>query len=80
MIERAIKNTKFLSIPSIPSNLHSYGYSETDNRDLILNKNPLLEVQQFVGPGYYEVKEGGVNKKKGATWHKSGTNRFKNFY
>jgi hypothetical protein len=32
MIERAIKNTKFLSIPSIPSNVHSYGYSETDRK------------------------------------------------
>lgn len=77
MIERAIKNTKFLSIPSIPSNVHSYGYSETENHDLLLNKNPLLEVQQFVGPGYYEVKDSFVAPgQKGVNWGKSAAKRF----
>lgn len=39
MIERAIKNTKFLSIPSIPSNVHSYGYSETESKFLSINNS-----------------------------------------
>jgi len=78
------------AIPSIPSYVHSYGYSEDEgNRGkrianlyflvhkISLNKNPLIEIQQFVGPGYYDVKdEFQPNSNKGTTWHKYGSRRF----
>jgi len=54
MIEKAIKNTKFLSIPSIPSNIHSYGYSETESIIRISNlkffrSRPNLEQESIIG-------------------------------
>jgi len=65
------------AIPSIPSYVHSYGYSEEDGHKLSLNKNPLIEIQQFVGPGYYDVKEEfQPSSNKGTTWHKYGSRRF----
>jgi len=64
-------------IPSIPSYMHSYGYSEADTRKLMLNKNPLIEIQQFVGPGYYDTKDTFQGEaQKGTTWHRSKVRRF----
>jgi len=63
-------------VPSIPSNVHSYGYTENDEHELVLNQNPLIQVQKFVGPGYYEAKPTPQNHKyKGPSWHKSGVKK-----
>lgn len=36
-----------------------------------------MEIQQFVGPGYYDVKDEFQPKSnKGTTWHKYGSRRF----
>jgi len=67
-------------IPSIPSNTHSYGYTENDEHDLVLNQDPLAQAQQYVGPGYYEVKENPQGAKyKGPSWHKSGVKKLDSF-
>jgi len=60
------------AVPSIPSVVHAYGYTEVANREVILNNNPLLEIQKFVGPGYYDVPASNdYSKSKGALWGKS---------
>jgi len=67
-------------IPSIPSNTHSYGYTENDEHDLVLNQDPLAQAQQYVGPGYYEVKGNPQGSKyKGPSWHKSGVKKLESF-
>jgi len=66
--------------PSIPSNVHSYGYTENEEHKLLLNKNPLLQVQQFVGPGYYESKANTQGAKyRGPTFHKTTAKKGTNF-
>jgi len=35
-----MKISKYKSIPSIPSAIHSYGYTENPKKALILNENP----------------------------------------
>jgi len=49
--------SKYKSIPSIPSHVHSYGYTENTRKDLILNDNPhevhLGIKKDKVGPGQY---------------------------
>lgn len=52
-----ININKYQSIPSIPSNVHSYGYNETDSNQLELNEPPVEiykgDRQDRVGPGHY---------------------------
>ncbi|KAM3128072.1 hypothetical protein pb186bvf_019835 [Paramecium bursaria] len=79
-LEQLFKLNKYQSIPSIPSNGQSYGYTEKGNNDLQIMKNP---VQSFtglksdtVGPGQYQLKDTfDANKKKGPTWFKSKVSR-----
>lgn len=79
IVQDMLKQGKTM-IPSIPSNTHSYGYTENDEHDLVLNQDPLAQAQQYVGPGYYEVKENPQGAKyKGPSWHKSGVKKLESF-
>lgn len=70
-----IPNTR--SIPSIPSNIHSLGYEENDQGELIINKNTLTHhtgrKEDSVGPGQYSQNL--ARESKGTTWHKSKSQR-----
>ena len=41
IIEHLIKINKYQSIPSIPSNIHAYGYNENERNELELNEPPV---------------------------------------
>ena len=47
-----------LIIPSVPSKVHAFGYSEIDNNKLELNKNPFMQQDnRQIGPGQYQYKD-----------------------
>lgn len=56
VIEHLINLNKYQSIPSIPSNIHAYGYKD----NLELNEPPVEifkgEKGDSVGPGQYDSK------------------------
>ncbi|CAK85883.1 unnamed protein product (macronuclear) [Paramecium tetraurelia] len=69
VMEQLVKENKYISIPSIPSNYH-LGYQE--NSESILEQNNPLNLSQEVGPGSYDVKSSFSNQKpRGVSWHKS---------
>jgi len=45
IIEHLIKINKYQSIPSIPSNIHAYGYNENE-RKVVLNVGNELELNE----------------------------------
>lgn len=70
-----LKVNRYQSIPSIPSQKHSFGYTENPNHDLELNKNPNQVHSgmggERVGPGQYEIKGAFENSKgRGVPFHK----------
>jgi hypothetical protein len=68
------------SIPSIPSQAHALGYEETEQGELVINKNSLLSHSgkkgDCVGPGQYTIHSD--QRTLGTSWHKSKSQR--NFY
>lgn len=70
-----IPNTR--SIPSIPSNIHSLGYEENEQGELVVNKNSLIHhtgrKEDSAGPGHYTLNQ--LRDNKGTTWHKSKSQR-----
>ena len=72
-----IKSKNALIIPSVPSKIHAFGYSEMDNNKLELNNNPFLQTDdKQVGPGQYQIKDTFENNKnKGAAWGKGKSKR-----
>ncbi|CAD8068925.1 unnamed protein product [Paramecium primaurelia] len=67
VLEQLVKENKYLSIPSIPSNVHQ-GYIE--NKDNQLEQNP-IDSSNDVGPGSYDLKSTFNNTKpRGVSWHK----------
>ena len=86
IIEHLIKINKYQSIPSIPSNIHAYGYNENERKvvlnvgnELELNEPPVEvikgEKEETVGPGHYNVTTSIMDRKKGHSWHNSRTIR-----
>lgn len=70
----------FPSVPSIPTQIHAFGYDETENGELVCQKNPVAVYsgigQNSVGPGQYNpqtVSE--IYNNKGTAWHKSSVKR-----
>ena len=66
-----------LIIPSVPSKVHAFGYSEMDGNKLELNNNPfLISDNKQVGPGQYNIKDTfDTNKNKGPAWGKGKSKR-----
>jgi hypothetical protein len=62
---------QYQSIPSIPSNVHAFGYNENDNNELELNEPPIEyfkgEREDRVGPGQYNPNVQQV-KARGISW------------
>ena len=56
---------KYQSIPSIPGQVHKFGYSENNNCELMLNMN--IQVKP-VGPGAYDLPSQ-FTRPRGVTWH-----------
>lgn len=71
ILEHLININQYQSIPSIPSNLHAYGYNENDNNELELNEPPIEyhkgEKADTVGPGHYNPAHNQV-KQRGLSW------------
>lgn len=67
MIEHLINLNKYQSIPSIPSNIHAFGYNDA----LELNEPPVEVLKgergDTVGPGHYDPKVEQV-KPRGISW------------
>lgn len=42
IIDSLMKMNKYMTIPSIPTRKQAYGYTETKDNELLLNKVPLL--------------------------------------
>ena len=68
------------SAPSIPAPSQAFGYDETANGELVMQKNPekVYEgtMKDSVGPGHYNVRKADeVWKAKGTAWHKSKAQR-----
>ena len=70
VIEHLINLNKYQSIPSIPSNLHAFGYNDA----LELNEPPVElfkgEKGDTVGPGQYESQKDETSKSRGVSWVK----------
>lgn len=41
ILEHLININQYQSIPSIPSNIHAYGYNENESNELELNEPPI---------------------------------------
>ena len=58
IIESIMKINKYQAIPSIPSQAQAFGYSESETKELEINKNPAIvhtgQRSNSVGPGQYE--------------------------
>jgi len=71
------KNKQYQVIPSIPSLKEAFGYTESEARELALNKNPMLKFtgvgKDSIGPGQYEAK--GSLDARGYSWWKSNSKR-----
>ena len=74
--QKAGSNSQLI-IPSVPSKVHAFGYSEMDNNKLELNNNPFLQQDtKNIGPGQYQIKDTfESNKNKGAAWGKGKSKR-----
>ncbi|CAD8098563.1 unnamed protein product [Paramecium sonneborni] len=69
VMEQLVNENKYISIPSIPSNIHQ-GYVENSESQLE-QKNGVNQSYE-VGPGSYDFKSVFSNKKpRGVSWHKS---------
>ena len=76
-IQTPLNYSRILSAPSIPANHQTFGYDETQNGELVLQKNPSKVYSGYgidkIGPGHYNINE---NKKaKGPSWHKNKAKR-----
>ncbi|KAL4497307.1 hypothetical protein ABPG72_011242 [Tetrahymena utriculariae] len=83
IIDKLMKMNRYQSTPSIPSKQHTFGYTETENNDLTLNKIPghqyLGTQKDSVGPGHYDQKAFIEQQKlKGVPWHKLQAARMQN--
>lgn len=71
ILEHLININQYQSIPSIPSNIHAFGYNENDNSELELNEPPIEyhkgEKGDVVGPGQYNPTVNQV-KSRGLSW------------
>ena len=72
-----INQLKYQLIPSIPSQKEAFGYTESERRELVLNKNPMLKHtgvgSDRIGPGQYEAKDS--LDPRGYSWWKSNSKR-----
>lgn len=79
LIQDLRKNStnKYQLIPSIPTQKEAFGYTEAENQELQLNKNPMFKYsgvgRDSIGPGQYDAKES--LDQKGYSWWKSNANR-----
>lgn len=71
ILEHLININQYQSIPSIPSNIHAYGYNENESNELELNEPPIEyfkgEKEDKVGPGQYNPNEA-IVKARGISW------------
>jgi hypothetical protein len=71
ILEHLININQYQSIPSIPSNIHAYGYNENESNELELNEPPIEyfkgEKTDKVGPGQYNPSVSQL-KPRGQSW------------
>ena len=72
-----VNQLKYQLIPSIPSQKEAFGYTESERKELVLNKNPMLKHtgvgRDRIGPGQYETKDS--LDPRGYSWWKSNSKR-----